>query len=745
MGQNSLQLLKEPEFALDIECKSIFLEDFFEQLKGELVMDSHLEGRIKHPEGFIRLQGSDFDLGVQKISEIKAYAKLDGQKVKVDQLEVFLSPDDIIQGTGWFSFEKEYEFALSSPEIDLIYLDLIKEQDIAKGKGRLEISGKGTLPDVEISGEIRLSDLAVQGKNIDDFFVTLEVKDQLVKTMANIPGVGLKGEYHLTKKDLAASLELYEADLGIYFNIAGRPDYSGNATGTLNVYGNISDVDNLQGAAEFSKLDIFYKEKRFLFSKNVSADLKEKKLSIPGIHFTVFQEEGVKEGSLNIKGEGRLDGDLDFLINGHFPLQLVSLFVEDIYDFDGGLLLSANIAGTRHKPDIRADIELQDVAFTIPNLYQKLHKTNGQVKITSDAIVIDKVEGQVDTGKFNLNGKIELDALRPSGVFAKFAASSLPVNIPDTLDLIINTELTMQGTTDNTRLQGEVVLLEGEYYKDFNINLSMFREVIQKRREEKPLRSKITWAFLKNAALDIYVRYRNPFVVNNNIAQLDITPDLRIEGSLNNPVIKGRAQLESGTVTYQRKTFVVDRGVLYFLNPQTNEPTVDIQSHAKIKHYTIRLGISGTPNNLIFKPEGWDDDTNEKLTHEDIVSLIMFGTTSLERIQGEGGVLQSSSQMLSKLISTTFGEDIKQATGLDILEIESSAEDSSTDSDNIKVTIGKDLSRRMTLKYAVETKEGGSNQQTIAEYKFLEYILLNGFQDTEGNFGTELQFKLEFR
>jgi len=37
------------------------------------------------------------------------------------------------------------------------------------------------------------------------------------------------------------------------------------------------------------------------------------------------------------------------------------------------------------------------------------------------------------------------------------------------------------------------------------------------------------------------------------------------------------------------------------------------------------------------------------------------------------------------------------------------------------------------------------SQRAIAEYKLLENILMSGFQDSEGMFGGELFFRLEFR
>jgi hypothetical protein len=51
----------------------------------------------------------------------------------------------------------------------------------------------------------------------------------------------------------------------------------------------------------------------------------------------------------------------------------------------------------------------------------------------------------------------------------------------------------------------------------------------------------------------------------------------------------------------------------------------------------------------------------------------------------------------------------------------------------------------MTVKYAVETKNGEVVQRAITEYMLLENILVSGFQDTQGIYGSELTFRIEFR
>jgi len=239
-------------------------------------------------------------------------------------------------------------------------------------------------------------------------------------------------------------------------------------------------------------------------------------------------------------------------------------------------------------------------------------------------------------------------------------------------------------------------------------------------------------------SLNISVRRRNPFVVDNNLALLDIQPDLKVTGTALQPAIGGRAKIESGTITYQKKKFEVNKGVIDFLNPYKIEPTLDIESESNIREWVITLKVSGTPDELIFN---LTSDPGED--HADILSLLMFGKTTKEL--GKGGSTKFPAQMVADIIENTVGDDIRKATGLDILKVEFDEDENTQSSDQVKVTIGKKLSRRMTVKYEVESKNGETVQKGVTEYKFLENMLITGFQDSKGTLGGELRFRLEFR
>ncbi|MCD4807944.1 MAG: translocation/assembly module TamB, partial [Methanococcoides sp.] len=343
------------------------------------------------------------------------------------------------------------------------------------------------------------------------------------------------------------------------------------------------------------------------------------------------------------------------------------------------------------------------------------------------------------TGSFELFGAIDLKAYRPSKVGLKLKADDLPIMIPDTLETRLSAELDISGTPEKFLISGEVQMLEGKYYKDVHLNL--IESLGKKSREEDLITSEIPWPFLKNMEFDITIRYREPFVIDNNMALLAIKPDFRIYGSVNQPLISGRAEVESGgTVYFQKKEFNVKKGVFDFINPYKIEPTIDVQSEVMVREWTVFLNVFGTPDNLKFN---FFSDPSER--EEDIVSLLVSGKTTQELIAREGGSSLSPGQMLADVLSETVQKQIKDATGLDVVNLEYTEAKEAEKSDEVKVFVGKELSRRVTVKYGMQTKNAKVIQQVITEYKFLEKLLMNTFQDTEGNFGGGLQFRFEFR
>ncbi|MBU0993037.1 MAG: translocation/assembly module TamB domain-containing protein [Proteobacteria bacterium] len=726
-----------PGFTVDIVKGDLFIEDFIEPYKGEVTLSGKLGGHLKTPKGDIRVKGKDLDLKYQHIDEADLRLALDNQLLTLSSLRISPSQYNSIEGSGWFSLEGDhaYEIDMKTSELTLQHIDILSEKDF-KGNLDIVLSGRGTVAEPGMEGKVRGTRVKLEGKDLADISLDLSVRDKKLFLDGLSNGFSLNGQMAIDTRSFSMNARFTHTDLTPYIQVFRNEDIRLKLNGDIMSTGNLDDIKNLGLMFSFDDVDFRFEDLFYANTKCLKGSFDKGRIDFAACRFALPEN-----GWISAKGHGEPKGPYDFSFEGHMPLQIASLFTEDLSDITGNFQFKARLGGSYETPDFNATVSVENAAFILVDLEQKMHNLNGLITFSNNRINIDHIKGNIDAGRFEFSGYAGLDGFTPVYLSAALKAHGLPFNIPDTMSVIINTDLKIEGTPDQTSATGDITLVEGTYYKNHKLNL--VQGLSRRERETSPVQSDIDLPFLKNLDLDIFITPQNPFVVDNNLAKLDIVSDLRIGGRLNNPVIKGRTTIKDGTVTYFKKTFTVERGIIDFINPYKTEPSMTLKASTVFRDWTITLDISGPPDNLVCILSSVPYEH-----HEDILSLLVLGKTYNE-IQNKGGGSSSTpEQMLADLVTATFDKDIKEKTGLDIIEVNGSGTKTSNgtgQSDQLQLTVGKELSPRLILKYAVENTDNGINQKTMAEYKFFEHILLNGFQDSKGDYGGELELRLEFR
>lgn len=726
------KLRENPEFDVAIKGDTLLLEDFVKGMKGEFVLKGRIKGNMAHPEGHIDINGKNVDLNIQKLDEIKLASTIDGRQIHLNPLSLVVEPAEKVQLNGWVSLDRKYDLKIISDNISLKNIKKIASWKIDSGKLSFDISGKGEFENPKLKGKVLLSGLSFNGQPLERIPFDIKVENQTAHISGGLNFI-LDATYGLQSRTFSTSARFDNTDLTPYLHLIGKKELNGIINGSIESKGNFGTPIQVEGTTRISQLAIFWKDTPLIRGNDLMLLIHNDELSIPGLRLSL-----VDRGFVTIKSSGKLNKDLNLEAHGNIPFEIFPMFTEAISEATGQTRFSFKLNGSLSTPNLTGQANIENGGMTIPGLFQKLHNMNGEVRIIPNAIFFDGIKGMLDTGNFEFKGVIELDQYHLSNFGLKVKADNLPVSIPDLLDIRVNSELELRGSPENSLIKGEVVLIEGTYEKDVRLNL--MESIGQESREEHLVAPKTPWPIFDRMSIDCKIKYMDPFVVDNNIALLTIKPDLHIHGTVNRPLISGRAEIESGTVYFQRNEFNVKKGVFDFINPYKVEPTIDIQSEVNIREWDIFLKISGTPDDLRYE---MSSDPPER--KEDIISLLISGKTTQELIAREGGSLLSPTQMLADVLAQTVQKDIKDATGLDIVALEYNEAKEAEASDEIKVTLGKELSRRVTVKYDVQTKNAQVIRKVITEYKFLEKLIMNAFQDTEGHYGGGIQFKLEFR
>nr|MBL0732093.1 translocation/assembly module TamB domain-containing protein [Desulfobacterales bacterium] len=707
---------------------------------GECQIAAKLSGSPQQPNANLLIKGRNLAYKNRQLSNLQLTATLIDKKIEIKQLQADFSAQEKILGSGWITPDRQFAFNLVSDGIFLRTIDPQKKLGIAKGRLFLKANGHGSIDNPQITGKAGLNQMWLNEKALDDFNLSFTLNNHQAKIKGFL-NFDLNGFYNLKTKNFKAALLFQDTDLAAYLAAAGRKELSGRLTGKIEAAGNADQLEGIKAKADLSDIKLFLNNKPLLDSNSFKANFQNKTFSISQGKFSFLQN-----GWLTLSGAGKLQGPLTLSLDGLIPLKAAYLFIKkpddkEIDELEGNLHISATLRGRLLQPEIRAVIELENVGMLIPVIEQQLESINGTILLTPRQLEIKKpISGQMAEGRFELTGSLELAKWQPQKADFLLSAHKIPIEVPDLLDLVFNTSLSIKGTRDNSEVKGEVVLLNGTYYKDVKFNL--LKGVGQKKRTFKPPFQNYDQSILNNLKLDIALKSRSPFKVENNLVDLSLSPDLHFTGTLKRPLIRGRARVNSGRITYLKKDFIVRKGVLDFVNPYKLNPELDILSEVNVRTWEIYLKVSGTPEDLLLTLRS--DPPEED---EDVLSLLLFGKTSQELIAEEGKISQSTPQLLAELIEGTLGEDIKKIVGIDILEVETTdgVEEEEFDPDRVEVTVGKKLSRRLTVKYAVESKNDELNQRAISEYQFFDQIFVNGFQDDRGIYGGGLILRIEFR
>ncbi|MEX1298974.1 MAG: translocation/assembly module TamB domain-containing protein, partial [Desulfotignum sp.] len=176
-----------------------------------------------------------------------------------------------------------------------------------------------------------------------------------------------------------------------------------------------------------------------------------------------------------------------------------------------------------------------------------------------------------------------------------------------------------------------------------------------------------------------------------------------------------------------------ETGIIDFVDPFRIDPKITLQASTAIRSWVIYMDVSGKTDNLRFRL--YSDPAE---THEDILSLLIIGKTTEEL--GGGG---SYTGILADRASEMISQEVASSTPLDRFEL--GYDESGNQGGSVSVTMGKQLSERLEVIYSMKTEEQENVHTNAAEYKMLENVIFRAFNNSKGDFGTEVTLKLEFR
>ena len=726
--------IRDPILDLSVATTNLLIGDFVENIKGRMTGYARVRGPLSRPEGAMVLHADELNLGGrQALDGIDLRATLKDDRVRLDSLVMRVAPGQTLTAHGWLSRQKTFELGIESKGIQLRSVQELARHGSVEGDVSLRGRAGGSLAAPHAEASLAITGIALNGAPLNDMHLQASLSDRVVRAAGDL-GFKLEAAMDLGSRVLDATAQFSGTDLAPYFLVAGWTKHGGYVGGHVRVQGSINELARLDVTGRLDRVAFTFHQKAIAEGRDLRFGFVKGELRIPGISMSLLGG-----GSLDLSGSWTTNAAPTLDARARIPLSLLGALWEGADGASGLLTVSAHAESSGGpRPEMTIECLLTDAGMVLPALEQKLHSVNGRLVAAPRAVRIETLTGKLDTGDFALSGDVQLSSWRPQALLLKFKGRAVPIHVPETLDLILDLDVNVTGDTTNMLLRGEALIAQGLYYRD--VNLGLLEKLTHKSRPKPKAEARgVALPFVKDMRLDVTLKRQQPMLVDNNLAELTLSPDLRLSGTLGNPILGGRAEVESGSVSYKGIVFDIRRGVIDFTNPYRTEAALDVEAETRVREWTIMLHISGTADALLFELS-----SNPPEEHSDILSLLVLGKTSRELAGGEGAVTLSTSQMLTELTSVVTREKIKRATGLDTIQVETQGTTADA-AGSTTVTVGKQLSRRLVLGYSVETRNGETTQKALAEYRLLETILLNAYEGSSGAFGGGVKWRLEFR
>ncbi len=434
---------------------------------------------------------------------------------------------------------------------------------------------------------------------------------------------------------------------------------------------------------------------------------------------------------IDISGGALLTGDspaLDFMLDGTLDLRMLGAFSPNVAT-TGRATLDVKVTGFANQPLVDGRMSIENAGLVVRQPRFAVTDLQGTVTFARDALQFADITANANGGTLRMTGSIQYPKFAIDGGSIAISGRGLAVEVPEDLRSEIDADLRLDLSDKAPALTGSLTVLRGSYREPVSLVAQLLTGVQAQPAVAAPAADA---GFFDRVLVNIDVKTAEEVVIDNNYGRFDIAANLRIVGTVAEPVPTGRLTIgEGGDVFLGGRTYEVVRGTVDFTSTTRVEPTVDIALETRVQRYDITLQVSGTPETLKASLRSPGVSQNE------LVSLLLTGqradTSSIVQADiARGQLLTLLSGELLGFAGRAVGLDSAQV-GQGLGAAASDFDLLATDTDpSARLTIGKHLSRNVEVVFSQALSDTG-DVTWIAIYRPVGNIELRGATQDDGS------------
>ena len=478
--------------------------------------------------------------------------------------------------------------------------------------------------------------------------------------------------------DVTATLDA--VDLAPFLHAAGLPaELGATTTGRVRARGTVADlrstdveVDLASFEATHPKWSVRADEPVRVAAEGARLDVRSLRLSGSGFHL---------EAKGGLPFEGRGDGHLS--LDSSLDLVVLLPFIDLLDRASGRVTGRLEVGGSVASPVATGTLSVEDALLDGPDFPTPVEQLSGTLRLQPHEIRTDGVSARIGGGTVSLGGVLATAEGRIRRVDVALRARELELEAGKDVQLRASGDLAAKGDWPSPAVSGEIRLDDVVYVP--SLDVSGLLKSLSARRSRAAASKETLPPFVTAIPLDVAVLARDAIHVEGNLGDAELGGNLRVKGTVGEPVVLGSIASTRGTLYFLGSSFDLSRCRVDFSDPLAIDPDLDVVATTTKgdEEITVRIDGRASKAQLLLS-------SSKGRSQADIVSVLVGGTTA----GGSSEIAAAAARMAARGAAAPVFGALGARTDLEIVPLPTTPE-----GEEFLFSVGKDLGGGISATY----------------------------------------------
>ncbi len=373
--------------------------------------------------------------------------------------------------------------------------------------------------------------------------------------------------------------------------------------------------------------------------------------------------------------------------------------------------------------------QLQDIPFLASEI-------EGDLDLAYGTPVTFGLSGMFNGGKAKAQGNFDFASNQLKSAEIGVVAAQVQVNYPEGFQGLSDVQLNLSKREQKWSLSGELGFTQSYFSADVYPGSELVKTL---RSQQRALKSDIPET-IRDVNLDIGFITVSPFIVDNNLASMELDSNIRIGGTVYQPRLTGYVRnRRAGEILFGNKSYEAEQVSIDYTDADPLDGQINIIAHTQMRHgyenLEVTLTISGPITNLNFSLS-----SSPPRSEIELASLLITGYGT-ERLRDEAANILGNQLMLYFLspLASPFTNGLKASLGADEVRIEPI--NIATEEDpGARFTFRKGLIHTLDLIYSIDISNT-QKQTWILDFSLSRNFGLQSFAKDDGSYGGSISHR----